>query len=125
MGLFDGLSQRDSAPQAMGPSPQYNGNLGAPQNYWQGNQMQIPGLAAYLAQQQGGAAQPAPQGLTAQMQAPAQAPQGHKPNGIEGFLQSGGLGLLPMLLAGGSGGDFKGVGLSNLLGGIGGLLGNK
>jgi len=26
-------------------APQYNGNMGAPANYWQGNQMMIPGLA--------------------------------------------------------------------------------
>lgn len=33
--------------------PTYNGNLGAPANSWSGNQMQIPGLAQFLSQQQG------------------------------------------------------------------------
>lgn len=98
MGLFDGLSRRDSAPQAMTPmAPKYNGNLGAPQNFWQGNQMQIPGLAAYLAQGQ----QPQGQGMAGMLQPQQQAaPQQKQPSGIQQFLQGGGLGLLPALLSG-------------------------
>ena len=40
--MIAGGSAADGAPQ---PTPQYNGNMGAPANYWQGNQMMIPGLA--------------------------------------------------------------------------------
>lgn len=40
--MIAGGSAADGAPQ---PAPQYNGNMGAPANYWQGNQMMIPGLA--------------------------------------------------------------------------------
>lgn len=63
--------------------------------------MQIPGLAAYLAQQQGGGQQ-MPQGLAALMQGRQQqpAPQQKAPGGISQFLQGGGLGLIPALLSG-------------------------
>ena len=62
----------------------------------------------------------APQGLMDGMNAPQQMMQQQgqqKPGGLSGFLQGGGLGLLPMLLAGGKLGDFKGPGMAGALGG--------
>ena len=66
----------------------------------------------------------APQGMGNMMNVPGQMMQQQKQaGGLKGFLQGGGLGLLPMLLAGGNMGGFKGVGLSGLLGGGGGAGG--
>lgn len=48
-------------------APQYSGNFGAPANYWQGNQMMIPG-APPASPGMGGAMQPqAPQAGLLQM----------------------------------------------------------
>lgn len=98
-------------------APQYMGNMNPPANSWQGNQMSIPNYEAIMQlMQQQNAMQPriAPE-------APPQQPQDQKkkkPGGFEGFLQTGGLGLLPMLASGGDIGDFKGIGLGNIIGGL-------
>lgn len=91
-GTMKAGSKRDSAPQ---PLPGYNANLNAPANFWQGNQLQIPGAQGLT----GGPTAGQPPG----MPQPGQPPQG----GIQGLL-----GML------GGGGGMPG-GLAGMLGGMG------
>jgi len=103
--------------QMISGPPQYMGNMNPPANQWQGNQMSVPNYEAImqmLQQQQQMRPQIAPEAPPAQ----PQAPQKNKPGGFDGFLQTGGLGLLPMLASGGDIGDFKGLGIGNIIGGL-------
>jgi hypothetical protein len=103
--------------QMISGSPQYMGNMNPPANQWQGNQMSIPNYEAIMQMmQQQNAQQPQIGPAPAPLQ--AQDPKKKKQGGFEGFLQTGGLGLLPMLASGGDIGDFKGIGLGNVIGGL-------
>lgn len=55
-------------------APQYSGNFGAPANYWQGNQMMIPG-APSNSPGMGGQMQPQPQNPQGLLQMLLQDPQ--------------------------------------------------
>ena len=89
-----GTSLRDGAPQGL--------NVGM-----MGQGPQLPGIAQALL-----AGRNAPPIASV---GPEMAPEKKRAGGFKGFLQTGGLGLLPALLSGGGVGDFGGVGLGNLL----------
>lgn len=95
-----------------GGAPQYNGNMNAPANYWQGNQMMIPG-ADGLAQAIGA------QGL---QMAQAQQQQGEEQKPSFDPMVAGLAGILPALLMGGMGG-MKGDTKKGVMGGAFGGLG--
>lgn len=93
--MYNQQQQRGLSAGMFGPMPQYQGNMAPPANYWQGNQMMIPGADGL-----GGLAQAI--GQRGQQMAAEDQEQANakKPSTMKSLLQSGILGILPGLLAG-------------------------
>jgi hypothetical protein len=99
-----------------GGAPQYNGNMNAPANYWQGNQMMVPG-----ADGMGGLAQALGQRGLEMAQAQQQQGEEQKPPFDPMVAALGG--LLPALLMGSLKGDTKKGTMGGAFGGLGALFG--